>query len=150
MNGFSMTVVPVLKKIKAKRSATLIVLLASMLLGACASTGEPKQNPVELRAQERWDALLIPDFDTAYSLYSPGYRAANSRVDFEISYRTRKIAITSAQVESSDCSGDACTVTSLVGYKVGSLVPGVSKWESGATLEERWIRTDGQWWFVRE
>lgn len=128
--------------------ALLSVVVFSLLLGACASTGTAKKHPVEERAQQRWDALLAPDYDTAYNFYSPGYRSANSRVEFEISQRMRKVAIISAKVESSDCSADACTVTSLVQYRVASPVPGVSKWESGTQLQERWIRTDGKWWFV--
>jgi hypothetical protein len=131
-----------------KRLAVITLVGFSLLLGGCASTGSAKKHPVEDRAQARWDALLTADFDTAYSLYSPGYRSANSRVDFEISQRMRKVAVVAAKVESSDCSADACTVTSLVQYRVPSPVPGVSKWESGTSIQERWIRTDGKWWFV--
>ncbi len=126
----------------------LVVMISVLLLAACASTGDAKKNPIEERAQLRWDSLLAADFDTAYSLYSPGYRSANSRVDFEISQRTRKVAITAAKVISSDCSGDACTVSAVVQYRVGAAMPGVSKWESNSKLEERWVRTEGKWWFV--
>jgi hypothetical protein len=124
--------------------------MLSLLLTACAGTENVKKHPVEERAQQRWDALLSQDFDTAYSLYSPGYRSANSRVDFEISQRTRKVAMLAAQVESSDCEDEACTVSSMVQYQVGSPVPGVSKWESASTVQERWVRTDGKWWYVPE
>jgi len=127
---------------------SLLVLLSLLLLAACASTGTAKKNPVEEIAQQRWDALLAVDFDTAYKFYSPGYRSANSRVDFEISQRTRKVGILSAKVISSECSGDACTVSTMVQYQVGSAVPGVSRWESNSQLEERWVRTEGKWWFV--
>jgi hypothetical protein len=126
------------------------VLVCVLFLTACASTGDSKHHPVEELAQQRWDALLKGDYDTAYSFYSPGYRSANSRVDFEISYRTRKVGIYQAKVESSDCSAEACTVSSMVGYRVGSPVPGVSKWESATTLQERWVKTEGKWWFVPE
>ena len=130
---------------------SLIMLAATisiLMLTACASTGDAKKHPVEELAQKRWDAIMAGDFDTAYSLYSPGYRSANSRVDFEISQRTRKVAITAAKVASSECDGDACTVSAAVQYRVGAPVPGVSKWESSSKLEERWVRTDGKWWFV--
>jgi len=129
---------------------SLLVVISILLLAACASTGDARKNPVEEIAQQRWDALLAADFDTAYSLYSPGYRSANSRVDFEISQRTRKVGILAAQVIGSDCAGDACTVSTVVQYRVGSAVPGVSKWESNSQLEERWVRTEGKWWFVPE
>lgn len=126
----------------------LTATFSILFLAACASTGDAKKHPVEERAQTRWDALLASDFDTAYSLYSPGYRSANSRVDFEISQRSRKVAILAAKVTDSDCSNDACTVSTAVQYRVGAPVPGVSKWESSSQLEERWVRTDGKWWFV--
>jgi len=126
----------------------LAAMISILLLGACASTGDAKKHPVEERAQARWDALLASDFDTAYSMYSPGYRSANSRVDFEISQRSRKVAILAAKVTDSDCSSEACTVSAVVQYRVGAPVPGVSKWESSSQLEERWVRTDGKWWFV--
>jgi len=121
-----------------------------LLLTACAGTGETKHHPVEELAQQRWDALLKGDFDTAYTFYSPGYRSANSRVDFEISYRSRKVGIYQAKVNSSDCASEACTVSTLVSYRVGAPAPGVSKWESTATTQERWVRTEGKWWFVPE
>ncbi len=126
----------------------LLVTMLTLMLGACASTGNVKKHPVEERAQQRWDAVLAGDFDTAYSLYSPGYRSANSRVDFEISQRTRKVAVMSAKVDGSDCSAEACTVSAFVQYSVGSPVPGVSKWESNSELQERWVKTEGKWWFV--
>jgi len=137
---------PVNRKQKGLR--LLATIISILLLTACASTGDAKKHPVEERAKQRWEALLARDFDTAYSLYSPGYRSANSRVDFEISQRTRKIAVTAANVLGSDCEGDACTVSAAVQYRMGAPVPGVSKWESSSKLEERWVRTDGKWWFV--
>ena len=126
----------------------LPAMFSMVLLAACAGTGDTKKHPVEERAQMRWDALLARDFDTAYALHSPGYRSANSRVDFEISQRTRKVAVTAAKVAGSDCDGDACAVSALVQYRVGSPLPGVSNWESSSQLEERWVRTEGKWWFV--
>lgn len=139
---------------QSRRGRRLFQLAAALVLGslltACAGTGSTKKNPVEERAQQRWDALLAGDFDTAYSLYSPGYRSANSRVDFEISQRSRKVAILAAIVDGSECDADACTVTSQVQYRVGSPVPGVSKWESSSKVQERWVRTEGKWWYVPE
>ncbi len=126
----------------------LAAIISILLLAACASTEDVKKHPVQERAQMRWDAQLAGDLDTAYSLYSPGYRSANSRVDFEISHRSRKVIVTAANVTGSDCDGDACTVSATVQYRVGSPLPGVSNWESSSELEERWVRTDGKWWFV--
>lgn len=128
-----------------RRSA--IPALTALLLGACA-TQPPGGSVVEQRAQQRWDALLASDYDTAYGFYSPGYRSSTSRVDFEISLRTRRIAWIAADVQESECSGDSCTVVSKVRYRAASPVPGVPKWENDRRMEERWVRTNGQWWYV--
>ncbi len=136
-----------------RRSARVLSVLFALLLSACAAQ-QPQTtttgDSVETRAQARWDALLARDFDTAYSLYSPGYRSSYSRVDFEIELRTRRIAYTSADVLESHCDGDACTVITNVGYRIGSPVPGVPQWDSERRMEERWVRTEGEWWFVPE
>lgn len=128
-------------------SGMALVALAVAVLSACA-TQPQGGTTVEDRARQRWEALLSADLDSAYAYYSPGYRSAHSRVDFEIGLRTRRIQWTSASVEGSQCEGDRCTVTTRVGYRIGSPVPGVPKWESERLIEERWVRTEGQWWFV--
>ncbi len=135
---------------RASRMIRLSALvIAVLLLAACAS--QPRQgNSVEERAQQRWDALLTRDYDTAYSLYSPGYRSSSSRVDFEIEIRTRRLAYTGANVLESECSGDSCTVSTQVHYRIGQPVPGLPQWDSERRVEERWVRMDGQWWYVPE
>lgn len=119
----------------------------ALLLAACASTRTVEPD-IKVRAQERWDALLAGDFDTAYSFLSPGYRSSHSRVDFEIGLRSRRIRWTSARVEASTCEADVCSVAVKLGYKVTQPVPGVPVWESSELLSERWVRTDGQWWYL--
>lgn len=127
----------------------IITLLLVLLLGACASTGVSK-NDIEDRAQARWDAILSNDLDTAYGYYSPGYRTATSRVDFEIAMRLRKIKWVSAEVLESSCEADLCTLTTLVGYEITKPLPGVPEWKSKQEVTERWVRTEGQWWYVPE
>lgn len=129
-------------------SARIAGIACAVLLAAgCAS--QPKlAASVEERAQARWDAILAQDLDTAYSLYSPGYRSATSRVDFEIALRAKRINWTSANVQESQCEGDACTVITNVKYRITAPVPGVPSWESERRIDERWVRTEGQWWYV--
>ena len=59
-----------------------LLLLASLASGCVTTAVAPTD--VKQRAQARWDAVLSGDYDTAYSLYSPGYRSSHSRTDFEI------------------------------------------------------------------
>ena len=121
----------------------------ALFLSACA-TSQTADALVMERAQARWDALLARDWDTAYSYFSPGYRSSHSRVDFEIAVRSRKVRWDSAEVKEISCEADVCTVTTLIGYEVVGAVPGVPRWENRKNLPERWVRTDGQWWFLPE
>ena len=56
-------------KIVVKHFVTVLVLLAVMLLSACATTPASPGDIVKERAQARWDALLNGDFATAYSYF---------------------------------------------------------------------------------
>lgn len=125
----------------------LLALMLVALVSACA-TSKPKDDPVKERAQARWDALLSKDYDTAYSFYSPGYRSSTSRVDFEIGIRARRVAWVSAEVQKISCEADSCSVETLVGYKVARPVPGLDEWKNKNEVTERWVRTDGQWWYL--
>ena len=119
------------------------------LLAACATT-QPAGDDVKSRAQQRWDALLSGDLDTAYAFYSPGYRSSHSRADFEIDLRSRRVRWTGAKVLEASCEADLCTVQSKVDYKVDRPVPGVPTWNSSEEFAERWVRVDRQWWFFPE
>lgn len=124
-------------------------MLGAIFLAGCATTsGGGGGGTVGKRAQERWDALLVGDFDTAYEYYSPGFRSSHSRGDFEVMMRLRKVQFTGAQYASQECEGDRCTVIFDVGYRIASPVPGLDTWESTKKLDETWVRTQGQWWFV--
>jgi hypothetical protein len=127
----------------------LMIAMVISLLSACASTPS-QETDIKQRAQARWDAVLAGDWDSAYSYYSPGYRSSTSRVDFEIAMRLRKVRWTSAEVQESSCTADACTLDTKLGYRIASPVPGVNEWKNSTVVAERWVRTDGQWWFVPE
>lgn len=124
-------------------------LLLAALVSACA-TSQPAATDIGQRAQARWDAVLTGDYDTAYGFYSPGYRSSHSRVDFEIEQRMRRVRWSSAEVQESSCEADVCTVVTLLDYQVAGAVPGVSQWQSKKEVTERWVRTDGQWWFLSD
>jgi hypothetical protein len=124
-------------------------LLLAALVAACASS-QSAASDVRQRAQARWDAVLAGDYDTAYGLYSPGYRSSHSRVDFEIEQRMRRVKWSSAEVQESSCEADVCTVVTRIGYQVAGAVPGLSQWQSEKDVKERWLRTDGQWWYLPE
>ena len=127
-----------------------ILALCLPLLAACASTPAARDKLIEQRAQARWDALLARDYETAYSYLSPGYRSTTSVTDFEIGVRARRVQYISAEYRSHSCEEAVCTVQIMVGYRVVRPVVGLPEWKSTSLVEERWINSDGGWWFLPE
>lgn len=123
-------------------------LLTGVLLSACATPPQSTGNFVAERAQDRWDALLAGELEAAYAFYSPGYRSTTSLIDFAFGIRARRVHWTSAQYTEHRCSESSCTVTFDVGFRVNQPVPGLDKWDGSQIMEEKWVRTDGQWWYL--
>ena len=134
------------------RSLARAALIAAPLLFAaltgCATVAPTMDNIVAERAQARWDAILSRDYATAYSYYSPGFRAKFSATDLEIKVRLQKVRWTSAKVKDQTCDGDTCTVRVNITYQVGAPVPGVDTWNGFDLLEEQWVKTGGDWWYI--
>ena len=129
---------------------TVLVLMAVVLLSACATTPASREEVIKERAQARWDALLARDYAAAYAFYSPGYRSTASVVDFEIKIRMQRIRWTSAEYLEQQCDENTCTVAFQVGYRVGAPVPGVSVWNGYQVIKDQWIKTSGEWWYLPE
>ena len=128
---------------------TVLVLLFVILLSACTTmpAASPEEN-VKERAQARWDALLSRDYSGAYALYSPGYRSTVSVVDFEIHFRMRRIRYSSAEYLDLSCEENTCTVRFNLGYRVNSPVPGVNAWDGYDVIDEQWVKTGDEWWYL--
>lgn len=125
-----------------------LAAIAAVFLAACATTGGGGGGDVVKRAEARWEAVLAGDFERAYQYYSPGYRSSHSPGDFELSMRLRKVQFRGARFVDHACEGDRCDLKFEVKYFVASPVPGLDKWESKTTLDETWIRTQGEWWYL--
>jgi hypothetical protein len=129
------------------RLVTLILPAVGVLaLAACATA--PKTDPVVERAQARWDAVIAGDLETAYTYYSPGYRSSTSLIDYGVEMRTRKLRWTSAAYKSHSCEGDRCELHFDVAFRVPRPVPGLTVYDGSDEVEETWIRSDGQWWYL--
>jgi hypothetical protein len=134
---------------KMLRNAVALSLCLLLYVG-CAASPAVRDRLIAERAQARWDALLSSDYARAYGYMSPGYRSAHSAADFEIDFRSRRVQYTSADYLGHDCIDASCTVKIKVGYKVVRPVAGLSEWKSTDVIEERWINTDGEWWYLPE
>jgi hypothetical protein len=125
----------------------LLLTLVLLTLAACAATA-PKTDPVVERAQARWNAVIAGDLETAYSYFSPGYRSTTSLIDYGVTIRTRPVKWTSAAYKDHTCEESRCTVRFDIGFRVQKPVPGVNVYDGSEVVEDTWVRTEGQWWYL--
>ena len=136
-----------LNVLPARGVALLAWALAALLLSACAATQQAKA-PVVERAEARWEAVVANQLEAAYEYYSPGFRSANSLIDYGVSMRTRQVRWSSAEYLDHDCEADRCNLRFNVGYKVLNPAPGLSEFDGKQIVNETWVRTNGQWWYL--
>ena len=120
----------------------------ALFLSACAATTSSMPENIEDRAQSRWDALLASDYERAYTYLTPGYRSSQSAVDYQVAFRLRKVGYEAAAYLDHECAAEACTVRMVMDYTLIAPLRGVMEWKGKATIEEKWVRIDGQWWFL--
>ncbi len=138
---------------RANPGLMISVLVASLLLSACAGNSRAPGSGGEFtveRAENRWNAILTGDYETGYEFYSPGYRSRKSLADFTYELRSRRVHWTSAQYKEHSCLENSCTALFDVGFTVIRPAPGLDKWDSSQAISEKWVKTDGQWWFLPE
>ncbi|MES2817365.1 MAG: hypothetical protein V4812_00060 [Pseudomonadota bacterium] len=120
------------------------------VMSACSSF-QPKSDieAVKDRAQDRMDAMLAKDMESAYAFMSPGYRNTHALSLFVSSLGGGANRLVSAEAREARCDEDACTVFVYAQYRYGSAT--ATDKDAGAyerTNEEKWIKVDGKWWFV--
>ena len=132
--------------------AAILALLLFPLLAACttAPAKPARTDPFPERAEQRWEALLSGDLETAYTFLSPGYRSTVSLVDWGVSQRMRKVQWNSAEYVSHDCEESRCTVVISAGFSAMAPVPGMTRFENTKRLEETWIKSQDEWWYLPE
>ncbi len=131
-----------------KRIGSFALSLMILLLSACATTNTPDKEPIAERAQARWDALLSGDLEKAYSFYSPGYRSTTSVIDFGVELRTKRVRWTSAAYREHSCEENRCSVAFDIGFLVPKAVPGIDEFRGKSVIQETWIRSAGEWWYL--
>jgi len=134
-------------------------LLAALALAACATAPAPVPSrdeappapfpsDVEGRAQARWDLLVSGHPDRAWDLLSPSSRELQTREQYAAVVGNRPVRWLGGEVIGKKCDGDSCTVAVKVRYKAEIPQSNAGPIESIAYLDERWIRSDGEWFLV--
>lgn len=118
-----------------------------LLLSACATTTHT-ENSIEKRATARWDTLLNGDLAGAYEFLSPGFRSSVPSMQYQRSILLKRVKWTAARYIESDCTETICKVKISLDYTLYGALPGVKSFNGTETIEESWIRVDGNWYFV--
>lgn len=133
------------------QNLTPFIAVAALVTLAACSEPEPPPEPTEIvaeRAQQRWDALVAEDYEAAYALYTPGFRERTDLRSFEDDMQRRPVRWVSAEVRTTECEKERCTVETDVGYRVTSAPAQLSGMGSSRPVEESWIYINDNWWFV--
>jgi len=132
----------------ARHRRVALLLMATAMLAGCAGISKTPEDVVVERAKARWDAVISGDYETAYSYYTPGYRSSTSLVDFALVLRARRVNWTSASYVDHQCEEKRCKLTFKIGFRLIAPLPGVTTYNGFQFLEDTWILTDGEWWYL--
>ena len=133
------------------KKALLGLLL--VLLAGCINTGqltETQRSELDQRVRERWQALEQKDFKKAWEYSSPNYRAIFSKQLYakKFSYAV-EWELTGVEIVNYDSVAAVASVVVRVMSKPTKQTSSASL-AIGAiptTRSERWIFSEGQWWF---
>ncbi len=136
------------------------LLLLVPLVGGCdrsprSGNEEAKQvtKPltVEERAQQKWDAQVARDWKKVYDFLTPAKRKVIAPENFAGRMAAGALDYQSAKVLEAKCpQEDSCTVAVEVTYIYNGRIAAMRGMKSTSRVEERWIRSQGEWWFVPE
>ena len=138
----------IFRKLAARRTALLAAVAATLLVTGCATGtfGNPEEVIVKERAHARWQALIKGDFEGAYKLAPPSYRAVYSLEQFRSKFGVA-LKWVGADVLRAQCDATRCEV--VVNVTVRPVTRGRAADPVNAAVDERWIREDGQWWYFQ-
>tara|TARA_R110001592_G_scaffold215025_2_gene468287 strand:+ start:57012 stop:57461 length:450 start_codon:yes stop_codon:yes gene_type:complete len=131
--------------------AWLIVSMA--LVAGCTDNKELSEAEVaalELRVAERWQALAARDFEKAWEYTTPLYRASFPKHLYvkKFSYAV-EWELTAVEVVNYDARAAVASVVVRVMSKPTkqTSAASIAVGPIPSNLRERWIFTDGEWWF---
>ena len=124
-----------------------LAALMSLMLVGCSQPPPDDEEVVAQRSQERWDALVASDFESAYTYRSPAYREETSEIEHIVGLSRRRIVWISADVTAVECEEARCEVTVSVGYRADGAPGQMAGMENVRPVREIWVRLEDQWWY---
>ena len=125
----------------------IVIVYSSIFLSGCATMPSPEQ-AVAVRANERMDLILQGEVLEAYTYLSPGYRSSVSPEAYIRQMMVRQGEWAASELLATECDISHCSVRFKIDYVLHSPVPGIRKFDFFSDIEENWVNTQGQWWYV--
>ena len=130
----------------------IIVTIFAVLAGCSGvqTLSEKQRTALEQRVTERWQALEAREFERAWEYTSPAYRAVfpkqlyRKKFSYAVTWE-----LTGVKVVNYDSSAAVASVVVRVMSEPTKRTSKASELigATPASVRERWIFTDGQWWF---
>ena len=128
------------------RLGPVIALLLVAQSGCGTLSFSTQEERVAARAQERVDALMVRDFETAYALTTPGYRSTETIARYSTRWGGSGMW-SKASVKEVECNrpedADRCEVLLSVTYRHLPLD------EMTTDLQEEWLFVAGDWYLYQ-
>ncbi len=120
-----------------------VALTLALVLSACATTPQSKEDLVRARATQRAESFVKGEYQTTYNLLTPTYRKAR---DYDAWRRSQGSSAKweGAEVANVACTEQRCMVSLKV--RVKPLIPGMFSDTITVQFEETWLLEDGNWW----
>ena len=140
------------RKLYLVRLCTLLLPLALAACGGGAAVKPPANDTaLEKRSIERWDLLIAHKAEKAYDYLTPGTRTTESREKYAADMNNRPVHWQSVTYIDRKCDDpDACTLQLQAAFSVNMSARMGQDVQSVTLLWERWIRANGQWYYLPE
>ncbi len=139
-----------LRPLVSRNVRQLLLPLAACLLPACTmlQTGpaSPEQR-VQQRAEARWKAHIAGEWETAYSLAAPSYRALND-LDRYRGTMGGAVAWKKVDVVSVECAEDLTVCTARIRMEFQAPLRSRKGEIESTYFNEKWVAEEGQWYFL--
>lgn len=120
----------------------------ALVLQGCA-TAPPAlpEKVITQLANQRWQHKLDGDWDKAYAMLTPAYRALRTRADYQKQF-SGAAAWKNAEVVSAACEPEACklrvtlTLATPLARRPGDTL--------STTFDETWLRQGGSWYYYEQ
>ena len=131
-----------------KRIVLIVLVFVSSGCSNHMFDSRTDQQIVEDRAVERWGLLSKRKFSEAYQYLSPGSRETTPE-NVYIGHFGGATQWLDAKPVTSDCDKELCKITMRVNYRIQHkfFPKGI---ENSREFKEKWIQSDGQWWYLLE